>query len=59
MDGNCNLENVVYHANIFFKEGNFNGKIYIGVSSLKWKLGWYNRKQSFTNPLLKKQTTLF
>ena len=36
MDGNCNLENVVYQANIFPKKGNFN-KIYTEISSIKWK----------------------
>ena len=32
MDGNCNLENVDYQANIFPEESNFNEKIYIGIS---------------------------
>ena len=58
MDGTCNLENVIYQANIFPKEGNFNNKIYIGVSTLKWKLGWYNHKQSFTKSLFKNQMVL-
>ena len=35
MDGNSNLENGVYQANIFPKEGNFNDKIYTGISLLK------------------------
>ena len=32
---NCNLENLVYQANIFPKEGNFNDEIYIGICSPK------------------------
>ena len=33
MDGTCYLENAVYQANIFPKEGNFKEKIYIRVFS--------------------------
>ena len=56
IDGNCNWENILYQANIFPKEGNFNEKIYIRVSSLKWKIRYYNYIQPFNNPLLKNQT---
>ena len=58
MDGNTNLENVVYQANISPKEGNFNEKEYIGESSLKWKFRHYNHSQTFNNPLLRNQTAI-
>ena len=51
MDGNCNLENVVYQAKFFPKENNLDEKVYIGKCSLKWKFKYYNHKQSFRNPL--------
>ena len=50
MNGNCSLENIVFQAKIFPKEGNFNDKIYMEISSLKWMFIWYNYKHSFTNP---------
>ena len=50
MKRNCNQENVVYQTNISPKEGKLN-KVYIGVSSLKWKFQYYNLRQSFNNPL--------
>ena len=42
MDGNVNLENLVYQVDIFLTEGNFNDKIY-EVQMVQ--------SQSFTNPL--------
>ena len=57
MEGNCNLENIVYQANIFTNEDCFKEKMYIGISSPKWKFRWYDHK-SFTHPLLKNQTAL-
>ena len=58
MGGNCDSDNVVYQVNIYPKEGHFYDKIYIGISSLKWKFRWCNHKQSFANPLIKNQTAL-
>ena len=59
MNRNCNLENVVYQANIFPYEGNFNEKEYLWASSLKLKFKYYNQWQSFNNLLLKKQPALY
>ena len=37
MGGICNLKNVVYQATIFPKENIKDKKIYIGISSFRWK----------------------
>ena len=54
LENNCNIENVVYQAKIYLKERKIN-KTEIGISSLNWKLRYYNYKQSFYNPLLRNQ----
>ena len=55
LQGNkCNLNNIIYQANISTKENDTNEKAYIGMTSLNWKFRYYNHLQSFKNPTLKK-----
>ena len=54
----CNLDNIIYQANISAKENNNNDKSYIGMTNFNWKFWYYNHLQSFKNPALKNQTTL-
>ena len=49
----CNLDNIIYKANISTKEIDNNDKAYIGMTSLNWKFRYYNHLQSFRNPTLK------
>ena len=56
MGGMCNSEKVVYQANILPMENN--EKVYIGISAGNRKQRFYNHKHSFSNPLLRNQTTL-
>ena len=53
LENKCNLDNIVYQANISAKE-NDNDKAYIGMASLNWKFRYYNHLQSLRNPILKK-----
>ena len=52
----CNLDDIVYQANISAKENDMNEKADIGKISLNWKFRYYNHLQSFKNPTLKYQT---
>ena len=54
----CNLDNIIYQANISNKENDNNNKASIGMTSLNWKFRYYNHFQSFKNPTLKYQTAL-
>ena len=53
----CNLDNIIYQANISTKENDHNGKAYTGMTCLNWKFRYYNH--SFRNPTLKNQTDQF
>ena len=52
----CNLDNIVYQANISATENN--DKAHISMTSLNWKFRYYNHLQSFKNPTLKNQSAL-
>ena len=52
----CNLDNIVYKANISAKENDNIDKANIGITSLTWKFRYYNHLQSFRNPTLRNQT---
>ena len=41
MGGMCNLENVVYQANIFSMENSKEEKVYIGILAENWKQRLY------------------
>ena len=43
----CNLDDVVYQEIIYPKENVKDRKIYIGISSTKWKFRYYNHIFSF------------
>ena len=58
MEGNCNLVNVVYQANVSTKEGKFNNEVNIGISSPNRKFRCYNHRQYFNKLLLSNQTVL-
>ena len=59
MNALCNLKNVVYQAIIFPKENiKDKKKTFIGISSVKWKLGYNNHIHSFSHERLKFQTAL-
>ena len=58
MGGLCNLKNVVYQATIFPKEKVKNKKVYIGISSVRWKLGYDYHIHSFSHERLRNQTAL-
>ena len=49
----CNLDNIVYQANISAKENDHNNNVYIGMASLNWTFRYYNHLQSFRNPTLR------
>ena len=51
----CNLDNIIYQANISAKKNDNDDKAYIGMTSLKWKFKYYHHLQSFRNPSLKIQ----
>ena len=53
----CNLDNIIYQANISANNNDNKDKAYIGMTSLKFR--YYNHLQSFRNPTLKNQTVLF
>ena len=42
----CNLNNIIYQANISTKEYDNNGKAHMGMTSLDWKFRYYNYLQS-------------
>ena len=48
MNGLYHLNNVVYQA-IIFKKTIKDKKTYIGISSVKWKLGFNNHIHSFSH----------
>ena len=48
----------MYQAKIFSMEGNFEDKVYIGISALYRKQRLYNHRLYFPNTLLKNQTAL-
>ena len=54
----CNLNNIIYQANISTKEGSTNEKAYIDITALNWKYRFYNHIQSLKYPTLKNQTVL-
>ena len=56
MNGICNLKNVVYQATIFPKENIKDKKIYIGILSVRWKVGYNNH--IFSHECLRNQTAL-
>ena len=58
MNGICNLKNVGNQATIFLKENVNNEKVYIGISSVRWKLGYNNHIHSFSHECLRNQTAL-
>ena len=58
MTGICNLKNIVYQATIFAKENVKDKKIYIGISSVRWKLRYNNHIHSFSHESLRNQTAL-
>ena len=58
MNGLCNLNNVIYQGIIYQKENIKDEKIYIGISSTKWKIRYANHKFSFSHKHLKNQRTL-
>ena len=58
MNGLCNLENVAYQGIIYPKENVKDKKIYIWISSMKWKLRYNNHSYSFLHEHLKNQTAL-
>ena len=55
MNGLSNLKNVIYQAIIFPKE---NINTYIGISLVRWKLGYNNHIPSLSHERLRNQTTL-
>ena len=54
MNGLCNLDNGIIYA----KENVKDRKIYIGISSTKWKYRYANHKFAFSHEHLKNQTAL-
>ena len=54
----CNLKKVVFQATIFPKENVKHKKVYIGISSVRWKLVYNNYIHSFSREHLKHQTAL-
>ena len=54
----CNLKNVEYQASISLKENIKDKKNHIGISSVRWKLGYYNHIHSFSHKHLRNQTAL-
>ena len=58
VNGMCYLINVSYQATIFPKENVKDKKNYIGISSVRWKLGYNNRIYSFSLERLRNQTAL-
>ena len=58
MRGICNLKNEVYQSTIFPKENVKDKKVYIGISSVRWKLGYNNHVHSFSHERLRNQTAL-
>ena len=49
----CNLNDIIYQADVASKENDTNDKAYIGITSLNWKFRYYNHLQSFKNPTSK------
>ena len=58
MNGLCKLDNVAYQGIIYPKENIKDRKIYIGISSMKWKSRYANHKLYFSYEHLKNQTAL-
>ena len=58
MNGLCNLEKVVYKGIIFPKENVKSTKIYVGISSTKWKQRLNNHNHSFSLEIFKNKTAL-
>ena len=56
LENKCNLDNVIYQANISTTENDTNDKAYVGMTNLNWKFRYYNHLQSFKNPTSKNQT---
>ena len=50
LENKCNLDNTEYQSNISTKENHNIDKTYIVITSLNWKLRYYNHLQSFRNP---------